>query len=171
MSVSEVMRPATFVPDSKKLDDLLEQMQRERFHIAMLVDEYGGIAGLISIEDILEEIVGEIADEYDDAEVAPIEQTGPRTFRVVSRLSLDDLHDLVDETLNEDLVFSDETLDQVDTVGGLLAYALGRVPLPGVTVEHSGLRLTAEGRRDRRGRMRVTSVLIDVQQPADPLEH
>ena len=171
VSVSEVMRPATFVPDSKKLDDLLEQMQRERFHIAMLVDEYGGIAGLISIEDILEEIVGEIADEYDDAEVAPIEQIGPRTFRVVSRLSLDDLHDLVDETLNEDLVFSDETLDQVDTVGGLLAYALGRVPLPGVTVEHSGLRLTAEGRRDRRGRMRVTSVLIDVQQPADPLEH
>ena len=171
VSVSEVMRPATFVPDSKKLDDLLEQMQRERFHIAMLVDEYGGIAGLISIEDILEEIVGEIADEYDDAEVAPIEQTGPRTFRVVSRLSLDDLHDLVDETLDEDLVFSDETLDQVDTVGGLLAYALGRVPLPGVTVEHSGLRLTAEGRRDRRGRMRVTSVLIDVQQPADPLEH
>ena len=165
------MRPATFVPDSKKLDDLLEQMQRERFHIAMLVDEYGGIAGLISIEDILEEIVGEIADEYDDAEVAPIEQIGPRTFRVVSRLSLDDLHDLVDETLDEDLVFSDETLDQVDTVGGLLAYALGRVPLPGVTVEHSGLRLTAEGRRDRRGRMRVTSVLIDVQQPADPLEH
>ena len=171
VSVSEVMRPATFVPDSKKLDDLLEQMQRERFHIAMLVDEYGGIAGLISIEDILEEIVGEIADEYDDAEVAPIEQIGPRTFRVVSRLSLDDLHDLVDETLDEDLVFSDETLDQVDTVGGLLAYALGRVPLPGVTVEHSGLRLTAEGRRDRRGRMRVTSVLIDVQQPADPLEH
>ena len=159
------------VPDSKKLDDLLEQMQRERFHIAMLVDEYGGIAGLISIEDILEEIVGEIADEYDDAEVAPIEQISPRTFRVVSRLSLDDLHDLVDETLDEDLVFSDETLDQVDTVGGLLAYALGRVPLPGVTVEHSGLRLTAEGRRDRRGRMRVTSVLIDVQQPADPLEH
>ena len=90
---------------------------------------------------------------------------------MVSRLSLDDLHDLVDETLNEDLVFSDETLDQVDTVGGLLAYALGRVPLPGVTVEHSGLRLTAEGQRDRRGRMRVTSVLIDVQKPADPLEH
>ena len=90
---------------------------------------------------------------------------------MVSRLSLDDLHDLVDETLDEDLVFSDETLDQVDTVGGLLAYALGRVPLPGVTVEHSGLRLTAEGQRDRRGRMRVTSVLIDVQQPADPLEH
>ena len=171
VSVSEVMRPATFVPDSKKLDDLLEQMQRERFHIAMLVDEYGGIAGLISIEDILEEIVGEIADEYDDAEVAPIEQIGPRTFRVVSRLSLDDLHDLVDEMLDEDLVFSEETLDQVDTVGGLLAYALGRVPLPGVTVEHSGLRLTAEGQRDRRGRMRVTSVLIDVQQPADPLEH
>lgn len=167
MTVADVMRPARFVPDSKKLDDLLEQMQRERFHIAMLVDEYGGIAGLISIEDILEEIVGEIADEYDGGEIAPITQLGERKFRVVSRLSLEDLCDLVRETLGEELHFDEDTLDQVDTVGGLLAYAVGRVPLPDSTAEHSGLQLTAEGGRDRRGRMRVRSVLVDVL-PAEP---
>lgn len=159
--VDEVMRPATFVPDSKPLDSLLHEMQLHRNHIAMLVDEYGGIAGLISIEDILEEIVGEIADEYDHTEVAPVERLGERQFRVVSRLSLDDLTQLMNEELDLDLDFG-EVAEQVDTVGGLIAYELGRVPLPGAQVEVAGLRLTTEGSRDRRGRMRVTSAVIDV---------
>ena len=89
--VTDVMRQATFVPDSKPLDDLLDEMQRDRNHIAVLVDEYGGVAGLISIEDILEEIVGEIADEYDEDERAPIEPLGDGRYRVVARLSLGEL--------------------------------------------------------------------------------
>ncbi|AKK03632.1 hemolysin family protein [Corynebacterium epidermidicanis] len=157
--VDEVMREATFVPDSKNLDGLLHEMQLHRNHIAMLVDEYGGIAGLISIEDILEEIVGEIADEYDASEAAPVEKLDETTLRVVSRLSLDDLESLLSEELDVSVEFDKE---QVDTVGGLIAYELGRVPLPGAEVEVAGLRLTTEGKRDRRGRMRVTSAIVEV---------
>lgn len=161
--VKDIMREANFVPDSKNLDDLLHDMQRLRNHIAVLVDEYGAIAGLISIEDILEEIVGEIADEYDDEEVAPIVALDEEnTYRVVSRLSLEDLNDLVKETYGEELEFSEDIQDTVDTVGGLIAFELGRVPLPGSTVHTSGIALTAEGKTDRRGRMRVTSAVITV---------
>ncbi|MEZ2120828.1 MULTISPECIES: hemolysin family protein [unclassified Corynebacterium] len=162
VSVVDVMRPVTFVPDSKNLDDLLREMQLNRNHIALLVDEYGGIAGLISIEDILEEIVGEIADEYDSAEVAPIEKLDSGRYRVVSRLTLEDLGDLVDEDLGIELEFGEDVTDQVETVSGLIAYELGRVPLPGATVQTCGLELTAEGGRDRRGRMRVRSVIVTV---------
>lgn len=159
--VDDVMRPATFVPDSKNLDALLHEMQRDRNHIALLVDEYGGIAGLISIEDILEEIVGEIADEYDEQEMAPIERLDdPYSYRVVSRLSLEDLVEQLEEDHDVDIEFEEEVTEQVDTVGGLIAFLKGRVPLPGSTVEISGLRLRSEGGRDRRGRMRVRSVIV-----------
>ncbi|MGY2062131.1 hemolysin family protein, partial [Nocardia gipuzkoensis] len=86
--VREVMRPAVFVPDSKPLDALLDEMQRRRNHMALLVDEYGGIAGLVTIEDVLEEIVGEIADEYDIDEIAPVEELGNGKYRVSARLSV-----------------------------------------------------------------------------------
>lgn len=162
VSVAEVMRPATFVPESKNLDELLHEMQRDHTHMAMLVDEYGGIAGLITLEDILEEIVGEIADEYDVSEVAPVERIDDRSYRVVSRLSLEDLADEIHEDLDLDLDFSEEIGEQVESVAGLIGYEIGRVPLPGSTVETSGLRLTAEGGRDRRGRVRVRSVLVEV---------
>lgn len=161
VKVSEIMREATFVPDSKPLDDLLDEMQRDRNHIAMLVDEYGAIAGLISIEDILEEIVGEIADEYDTAERAPIEDLGDGRYRVVSRLSLDELVELYDENHNRDIEFDEDIAEDVDTVSGVIAYELGRVPLPGSHVELAGLKFTAEGARDRRGRMRVTTVVVE----------
>jgi CBS domain containing-hemolysin-like protein len=150
--VSEVMRPAVFVPDSKPLDDLLREMQRDRNHLALLVDEYGGIAGLVSIEDVLEEIVGEIADEYDTDEVAPIEELGDNKFRVSSRLPIEDVGELYDIDFEEDL--------DVDTVGGLLALELGRVPLPGAEVVSHGLRLRAEGGPDHRGRLRIGTVLV-----------
>ena len=162
VSVAEVMRPATFVPESKNLDELLHEMQRDHTHMAMLVDEYGGIAGLITLEDILEEIVGEIADEYDLAEIAPVERIDDRTYRVVSRLSLEDLADEIHEDLDIDIDFSEEIGEQVESVAGLIGFEIGRVPLPGSTVETSGLRLTAEGGRDRRGRVRVRSVLVEV---------
>lgn len=169
--VDEVLRPATFVPDTKSLDELLHQMQRDNSHMAMLVDEYGGIAGLVTMEDILEEIVGEITDEYDDNEVAPIERLGERAYRVVSRLSLEDLAERVEEDLEVEVDYDEDIRDQVDTVAGLLAYELGRVPLPGSSVEVAGLRLTGEGGRDRRGRMKVRSVVVDVlADPAAPGE-
>ncbi|KAA0022990.1 hemolysin family protein [Antrihabitans cavernicola] len=151
VSVSQAMRPAVFVPDSKALDSLLAEMQRDRNHMALLVDEYGGIAGLVTIEDVLEEIVGEIADEYDTDETAPIEQLGVGEYRLSSRLSIDDLGELFDIEIDE---------DDVETVGGLLGYALGRVPLPGSEAESHGLLLYGEGGTDTRGRVRVHTVLV-----------
>ncbi|WP_167100338.1 hemolysin family protein [Mycobacterium sp. DL592] len=151
-AVCDVMRPAVFVPDSKPLDDLLREMQRDRNHMALLVDEYGAIAGLVTIEDVLEEIVGEIADEYDTHEVAPVEELDDNRFRVSARLPIEDVGELYDVEFEEDL--------DVDTVGGLLALELGRVPLPGAEVVSHGLRLIAEGGRDHRGRVRIETVLV-----------
>ena len=152
ITVAEVMRPAVFTPDSKPLDDLLKEMQRDRVHIALLVDEYGATAGLVTIEDVLEEIVGEIADEYDTDEVAPGEELEDKVFRVSARLPIEDVGELYDIELDDDL--------DVDTIGGLLALELGRVPLPGAEVVWNGLRLRAEGGSDHRGRVRVGTVLV-----------
>ena len=159
MRVGEMMRPAVFVPDSKPLDALLREMQRDRNHMALLVDEYGAIAGLVTIEDVLEEIVGEIADEYDTDEVAPVEDLGDNNFRVSARLPLEDLAELYDIDVDEDL--------DVDTVGGLLAHELGRVPLPGAEVTWDTLRLRAEGGRDHRGRVRIGTVLVERVEPEE----
>ncbi|AKK28553.1 hemolysin family protein [Mycobacterium sp. EPa45] len=150
--VADIMRPAVFVPDSKPLDELLREMQRDRNHMALLVDEYGAIAGLVTIEDVLEEIVGEIADEYDTREVAPVEELDDNKFRVSARLPIEDVGELYNVEFEEDL--------DVDTVGGLLALELGRVPLPGAEVVSHGLRLQAEGGRDHRGRLRIGTVLV-----------
>ena len=147
--VSEVMRPATFVPESKPVDDLLREMQAARTHIAVVIDEYGGTAGLVTIEDILEEIVGEITDEY-DVERPPIEHLPDGAVRVSARLSVEDLAELFDVDLVDD--------DDIETVAGLLAQALGRVPIPGATATVHGLRMTAEGTTGRRNR--IDTVLI-----------
>ncbi|QZT61007.1 hemolysin family protein [Mycolicibacterium austroafricanum] len=157
-SVSDVMRTATFVPDSKPLDALLRDMQRDRVHMVLLVDEYGAIAGLVTIEDVLEEIVGEIADEYDTDEVAPVEDLGDQQYRVSARLSIEDLGELYGIDFEEGL--------DVDTVGGLVALELGRVPLPGAEVTWDGLRLRAEGGPDPRGRVRIGTVLVSPVEPA-----
>ncbi|MFF0818278.1 hemolysin family protein [Rhodococcus sp. NPDC003318] len=158
VTVREVMRPAVFVPDSKPLDSLLAEMQQGRNHMALLVDEYGGIAGLVTIEDVIEEIVGEIADEYDTDEIPPIEELGDGSYRLSARLPLEDLGELFDIEIDS---------DEVDTVGGLLGYELGRVPLPGAEIVVAGdarntvdrLVLRAEGGSDMRGRVRITTVL------------
>ncbi|KLO28563.1 membrane protein [Mycolicibacter heraklionensis] len=157
-TVAQVMRPAVFMPDSKALNALLEDMQRSRYHMALLVDEYGAIAGLVTIEDVLEEIVGEIADEYDQGEVAPVEKLDGNRFRVSARLPIEDVGELYG-------VQFDSGFD-VDTVGGLLALELGRVPLPGAEVVSHGLRLRAEGSRDSRGRVRISTVLVSPVEPA-----
>lgn len=149
--VREVMRPAVFMPDSKPLDSLLDEMQRRRNHMALLVDEYGGIAGLVTIEDVLEEIVGEIADEYDVDETPPVEDLGDGRYRVSARLPVEDLGELFGLEIEE---------EDVDTVGGLMAHELGRVPLPGSKIEVHGLVLRGEGGPDARGRMRVNTVVV-----------
>ena len=158
-AVAELMRPATFVPDSKRLDDLLREMQLARNHMAILVDEYGGVAGLITIEDILEEIVGEIADEYDTDERDPVEHLEDGSVRVSARLPVQDLGALFDVELSD---------EEVESVGGLLGQALGRVPLPGSEVTIDGLVLRAEGGPEVRGRVRVSTVLVRrVPEPQD----
>ena len=145
--VESLMRTPLFVPDSKPADELLRHMQARRTHIAVVVDEYGGVAGLVTIEDILEEIVGEIADEYDARERALVEQLPDRGLRVSTRLHVDDLAELLDVEFDED------ELDDVDTVGGLMARRLGKVPIPGAVVELPGWRLVAESTVGRRNRI------------------
>ncbi|GAB3875801.1 hemolysin family protein [Kibdelosporangium lantanae] len=150
-TVDELMRPAEFVPDSKRLDDLLKEMQLSRNHMAIAVDEYGGTAGLLTIEDIIEEIVGEITDESDTDDRPPVEHLDDGSVRVSSRLPVEDLGELFGAEFDD--------LD-VETVGGLMAQRLGRVPLPGAEAIIGDLRLRAEGGKDSRGRMRITTVVV-----------
>ncbi len=149
VKVDEVMRAPLFVPDSKPVDELLREMQRDQVHMAIVIDEYGGTAGLVTIEDILEEIVGEITDEYDTREVPPIERVDANTARVTSRLPVDELNELFDVDL---------PTDDVDTVGGLLASVLGKVPIDGASVKVQGLTLTAESPKGRRNK--IGTVLV-----------
>ncbi|TFV91239.1 hemolysin family protein [Blastococcus sp. CT_GayMR16] len=143
--VEEVMRPPTFVPESKPVDELLRDMQAQRIHIAIVVDEYGGFAGLVTIEDILEEIVGEIADEHDQFQRPLVEELPDGSMRITARLPVEDLAELFGVELPED--------DDVETVGGLLARALGRVPIEGASAEVGGLKLVAESRGGRRNQI------------------
>jgi CBS domain containing-hemolysin-like protein len=146
--VDEVMRPALYVPESKPVDALLSEMQASRQHIAVVVDEYGGTAGLVTIEDLLEEIVGEITDEY-DAEQFDTETLADGTVRVSSRFPIDDLDDLFGFDVEE---------EDVDSVLGLMAKHLGRVPIPGSHVEAHGLRFVAQAAAGRRNK--IESVVV-----------
>jgi len=148
LKVDEVMREAVFVPESKPVDELLRDMQAELGHIAVVVDEYGGTAGLVTMEDVLEEIVGEITDEY-DREAPPVEKVDDATTRVTARLPVEDLEEMYDVELPH---------EDVETVGGLLAMALGRVPIPGATAQIGGLTMIAESSKGRRNR--IGTVLV-----------
>ena len=167
--ITEFMREPLFLPDSKPLDVLLKEMQQSNTHIAILIDEYGTVAGLLTMEDLLEEIVGEITDEYDEDEEAPVTEVEPRLFRVQARLPLDDLVDYLADNLDYELEYPEDVTDNVDTVAGLLSYELGRVPLPGASILRDGVRYTAEGGRDRRGRVKTRTVLVSVAEPTEPL--
>lgn len=149
MTVASVARPALFVPESKKVDELLRQMQLESNHLAMVVDEYGGIAGLVSLEDIIEELVGDISDEY-DREIVVVADLGDGRFRVSARLPIDELGELFGMELDD---------DDVDTVGGLLTKALGRLATTGAVAKTAGLVLTAE-RTEGRGR-KLRTVIVE----------
>ncbi len=143
--VEEIMRPASFVPESKPVDVLLRDMQARRIHMAVVVDEYGGFAGLLTIEDILEEIVGEIDDEHDAVHRPPVEELPDGSYRVTARLPVEDLADLFRVELPED--------DDVETVGGLLARAIGRVPIEGSETVVGELHLLAESTGGRRNQI------------------
>jgi CBS domain containing-hemolysin-like protein len=143
LPVHHQLRPVQYIPESKPIDDLLREMQRDQNHFAIVIDEYGGTAGLVTIEDILEEIVGEIDDEY-DREAPGVEELEDGSTRVPATMHIDDLAELFDVNLDE---------DEVDTVGGLLGKAIGLVPIPGSRGEVAGLSLTAERMAGRRHRI------------------
>jgi magnesium and cobalt exporter, CNNM family len=149
-TVETIMRPATFAPESKPVDDLLREMQAKRVHLVIVIDEYGGTAGLATIEDILEEIVGEITDEY-DRERPPVEwlDEDHHEARVIARLPVEELAELFGVTIEA---------EDVETVGGLLAHRLGRVPIAGSMATVAGLRLTAESLAGRRNRIGTVTV-------------
>ncbi|WP_395640363.1 hemolysin family protein [Pseudolysinimonas sp.] len=153
LTARDLAREPEFVPESKKADDTLRQMQLKSIHVALVVDEYGGIAGLVTLEDLIEELVGDISDEY-DRETPDVAHLGGGVFRVSARLPLDELGDLFGIELED---------DEVDSAGGLLSKSLGRLPDPGSTVEVSGLKLRAERIEGRRKILRT--IVVEADQP------
>jgi CBS domain containing-hemolysin-like protein len=151
-TVEGVMREALFIPDTKPVDDLLRQMQRDAGHVAVVVDEYGGTAGLVTLEDLVEEVIGEIADEYDqDEQESSLIDEG--VFRVRARMHIGELGDLFGIELDD---------EEVDTVGGLLTKALGRVPIAGARAQVCGLQLEADRFEGRRNQLATVVVRRDV---------
>ncbi len=146
--IETVMRPCIFVPDTKPANELMRDMQAKRTHVAIIVDEYGGTSGLVTIEDLLEEIVGEITDEY-DVEPVEVERLNGGAVRVSSRMPVDELGELFDVEIDD---------EDVETVGGLMAKHLGKVPIPGAEVVCEGLHFQAESLAGRRNR--VVTVLV-----------
>jgi CBS domain containing-hemolysin-like protein len=147
--VTDLVRAPVFVPESKPADDLLRDMQARRSHIAIVVDEYGGVAGLVTVEDVIEELVGELTDEHDTAPEAVPEELGDGVWRVPARLPVDELGELFELRLDD---------DDVDTAGGLLAKHLGKVPLTGACADVGPLRLEAERVEGRR--KQLASILV-----------
>jgi CBS domain containing-hemolysin-like protein len=144
--LSEIVRPARYVPESKKVADLLKEMQQEKFHQALVYDEHGSVTGIVSLEDLLEELVGEIADEYDREEPEVLE-LGDGMYRVSGKASIDDVNELLDAELPD---------EEWDTVAGLMLDLLGRMPDAGEEVTFRGLNLKADKVQGRR----IASVLI-----------
>jgi len=156
-SVRHFLRPAYFIPESKRVDELLHEMQQKRIHIAIVVDEYGGTAGLVTIEDLLEEIVGEIEDEYDRGKQAVI-WVSPDEVIVDGTMTIDDVNDLLGLHL---------VGEEVDRIGGLVLERLGALPSVGDQVELNGARLSVvatDGRRVRQ--VRVTRLAAPETQGA-----
>lgn len=137
--VAQIARPAAFVPESMKAETLLQQMKRDAVHVCLVVDEYGGVSGLVTLEDLIEELVGEISDEYDPRQ-SEVVDLGDGRYRVSARLGLDEVGELFGVELDD---------DDVDSIGGLLGKLLERVPLPGARVEYGGLVLTGGTSRGR----------------------
>jgi putative hemolysin len=154
MPLADVMRPAHFVPESKKVADLLREMQKEKFHQAMVYDEHGSVTGIVSLEDLLEELVGEITDEY-DREEPEVLQLGEGVYRVSGKASIDDVNELLGTELPD---------EDWDTVAGLLLDLLGRMPENGEEVRFGGVNLRADKVQGRR----IGSVLITRESEPEP---
>ncbi|MEK6221675.1 MAG: CBS domain-containing protein, partial [Chloroflexota bacterium] len=147
-SLRKLIREANFIPDTKNVNDLLNEMQAERIHIAIVVDEYGGVEGLVTLEDIVEEIFGEIQDEYDEGEEAPYKKISDSEYVFHGRVFLDE----VDEIMQTNLAAKD-----ADTLSGLIYARYGGVPSEGEMIQENGLSLTVEqisGRRIRKVRVK-----------------
>lgn len=156
--VRTIVREAHFVPETKRVSELMREMQQQKFHIAVVVDEYGGTAGLVTLEDLIEELVGEIVDEYDVEETA-WERLANGDMRVTAKMPVDELNELVDADLPD---------GDWDTVGGLVFGQLGHVPTEGESVDVDGLRLTAEKVQGRRiNRVRVSKLLPRAHEPEE----
>lgn len=147
--VTKTMRKAIFIPESKPVDDLLQEMQQSSTHIAVIIDEYGGVAGLVTMEDVIEELVGEISDEY-DRDLSDVEKLDEGKYLVNARFSLVELGELFELELED---------EDVDSVGGLVAKELGRLATNGEVVTVSGLRFTVNRVEPRR--KRLVSVLVE----------
>ncbi|CAG21224.1 CNNM family magnesium/cobalt transport protein CorC [Photobacterium profundum] len=139
--MAKVLRPAVVVPESKRVDRLLKEFREERYHMAIVVDEFGGVSGVITIEDILEQIVGEIEDEFDDEEEQEIRQLSKHTYAVKALTTIDDFNDMFQTT------YSDE---EVDTVGGLVMTSFGHLPSRGEVVELGGYSFKVTSADNRR---------------------
>jgi CBS domain containing-hemolysin-like protein len=153
-SLHSLLRPATFVPEAKKVDELLEEMQEEHVHMAMVVDEYGGIAGLVTLEDIFEEIVGEIQDEYDQSEEAPYVQVGNGEYIFQGRVDIKDFNEVMGSQL---------PTEESETLGGFIYEQVGRVPLSGEHLQVGEISLTIE----QVTRRRIRKVRAQKLQPTD----
>jgi putative hemolysin len=161
IDIRKLVRSAVYVPESKKVDELLHEMQLAKRHIAIVVDEYGGTAGLITMEDVVEEIVGEIQDEYDIEEslVEPVAADDEIVFRLDGRVSMDDLRDLFGLSDEEE---PDE--EAYDTVGGFIIHREGRIPLPGAELDFHDVKLRVEAADSRR----VAKVIAARPRPPEP---
>jgi CBS domain containing-hemolysin-like protein len=154
--VGAIARDPLLVPESKPVDDLFHQMQRERQHIAVVVDEYGGIAGLVTIEDAIEQIVGELEDEHDKTQHTNPRQIAPEVWRVPARTPISDIEDIFEIDIDE---------DDVDTVYGLLTKVLGHVPIVGESGVTHGLRITAVSSAGRRKKVSMLTVQPETLHP------
>ncbi|HEY7848360.1 MAG TPA: hemolysin family protein [Candidatus Limnocylindria bacterium] len=164
IDLRKLVRPPVYVPETKAVDELLHEMQVTKRHMAIVVDEYGGTAGLITLEDVVEEIVGEIQDEYDREEslIEPLSNDGELSFRLDGRVSMDDLRDLFGLPDDEE-----EDEEAYDTVGGFIVHRVGRIPLPGATVRFRDVTLTVDAAEPRR----VAKVIASRPKPAEESEN
>jgi putative hemolysin len=159
-SLKNLLRQAYFVPEAKKVDELLDEMQAKRVHMAIVVDEYGGVAGLVTLEDIVEEIVGEIRDEFDQAEEQPFQSVNENTVIFLGRVDIYDFNEMMGVHLPR---------EEAETIGGFIYGRIGRVPEEGESVEVEGVRLTVEqvsGRRIRKVRAECIPVLPKSEEEA-----
>lgn len=164
ISLEEILRPAYFIPETKKVDELLEEMQSQRIHLGIVVDEYGGVGGLVTLEDIVEEIVGEIQDEYDGAEEMPYSVVNESEYLFLGRVDLDDFNEIMHCELPK---------DEADTLGGYIYSRIGRVPTGGETIQHQDIQLTVDqiaGRRIRKVRVNKISAINQISGAGNHVE-